>query len=45
MYEVKLNGVTKMSTESLSCLYTKKIRDQMRACGYIIYKDGKVFEK
>lgn len=42
-YEIKKDGVLKMSTDSLKCLYDKKTRDTMRKVGYKIYKDGKVF--
>lgn len=42
-YEIKKDGVLKMSTNFLNCLYDKKTRDSMRKAGYKIYKDGKVF--
>ncbi len=45
MYEVKKDGVLKMSTEKEECLYTKEIRAQMRKAGFKIYKDGKIWRE
>ena len=45
MYEIKKDGVLKMSTESEKCIYTKEIRAQIRRAGFKIYKDGKIFKE
>ena len=45
MYAIKKDGVLKMSTEHIECLYDKNIRAQMRKAGYKIYKDGKIFKE
>ena len=45
MYEIKKDGVLKMSTESENCIYNKEIRAQLRKAGFKIYKDGKIFKE
>ena len=45
MYEIKKDGVLKMSTENENCIYTKEIRAQIRRAGFKIYKDGKIFKE
>lgn len=45
MYEVKKDGVLKMSTNDEKCLYTKEVRAQMRKAGFKIYKDGKIYKE
>lgn len=45
MYEVKKDGMLKMSTESEKCIYTKEVRAQLRKAGFKIYKDGKIFKE
>ena len=45
MYEIKKDGVLKMSTESEKCIYNKEIRAQLRKAGFKIYKDGKIFKE
>lgn len=45
MYEIKKDGVLKMSTNDEKCLYDKNIRAQMRKSGYKIYKDGKIYKE
>lgn len=45
MYEIKKDGVLKMSTEDEKAIYTKEIRAQIRRAGFKIYKDGKIFKE
>lgn len=45
MYEVKKDGVLKMSTSDEKCIYTKEIRAQMRKAGFKVYKDGKILKE
>lgn len=45
MYEVKKDGVLKMSTKDEKCLYSKEIRAQIRKSGFKIYKDGKIYKE
>lgn len=42
-YEVRQNGVLKMSTNDKAAFYTKLTRAQMRKAGYELFKDGKLF--
>jgi len=44
LFEVKKDGKVYMSTKSEKCIPDKETRKQMRAAGYKLYKDGKVFK-
>lgn len=45
IYEVKKDGVLKMSTTSIEAFYTKDIREKMRKSGYKLYENGKIFKE
>ncbi len=44
-FEIKKDGIVKMSTENEKALYDKNTRAQIRKSGHKIYKDGKIFKE
>ena len=44
-FEVKQDGIVKMSTEHEECMYDKHTRAQIRKAGLKIYKDGKLWKE
>lgn len=44
-FEVKKDGVVKMSTDEEACIPDKETRDCMRRAGYKLYLGGKIYKE